>query len=400
MNHRSRTITGITLAALAVGAAACGSDDSTSQDPATTPAPSADTSTADAGPASDDVSLVGICPDTIVVQTDWLPQSEHGEFYRLTGEGAVQDDNAKSYTSPLYAPTGEDTGVKIEIRAGGPAIGFQQAVAQMYADPDILMAIVTMDQAIQNSENFPSVGIVAPRRLSPQIIMWDPATYPDAKTIADIGQTDARVLYFGGSAYMDYLTGQGILNTDNADGSYDGSPATFVASNGAVAQQGYATAEPFQYENEFTEWMKPVAYQLIADTGYNPLAPTSVRPESIEEYGDCFTKLVPMFQQAYIDYLADPAEINALVSKLTDDFQGAAPYSVATADFAVETQLETGIVGNNPGGFGSFDLAGIQELIDISTPIFEAQGTPPVAGLTPESIVTNQFIDPTILLPE
>lgn len=366
----------------------------------TTAAAATETSAAAAPAAAGDVSLAGICPDPIVVQTDWLPESEHGEFYQLTGEGATQDNNKKTYTSPLYAPSGEDTGVKLEIRAGGPAIGFQQAVAQLYADPSILIAFITIDSAIQNSAKFPSVGIIAPRRLSPQIIMWDPASYPDIKTIADIGKKDMKVNYFGGSAYMDYFTGQGIIKKEQADGSYDGSPASFVASNGKIAQQGYATAEPYQYQNEFKEWMKPVAYQLIADTGYNAFPSDAVKPESITKYKDCFTKLVPMLQQSEINYLADPERVNALVSKLTDDFKGAAPYSKEVADFAVATQLKDKIVGNQPDGtFGSFDMDTVKKMIDITTPIFTALKTPPADGLTPEMLVTNEFIDKSITLP-
>jgi len=390
----------------AIALVGCGSD-GTSKSPSTSSAPSvapgstapSSVQTTTAPPAGSGSSLAGVCPDTISVQTDWYPESEHAEFYELTGQGAVQDNNTKRYTSPLYTPDGIDTGVKIEIRAGGPAIGFQQATAQMYSDPGILIAVVAMDQAIQNSAKFPTTAIIAPRRLSPQIIMWDPATHPTFKTIADIGKTDTRVLYFGGAAYMDYLTGSGVLQKSQVDGSYDGSPANFVSSGGSVAQQGYATAEPFQYQNEITQWAKPVAYQLIADTGYNPFPADAVKPESIAKYADCFTRLVPMLQRAEIAYLASPQRVNQLVSKLTTDY-GGAPYTVATADYAAKVQVDTGIVGNVTGtGFGGFDTGGIQKLIDIASPILTAQGTPPAAGLTPEQLATNQFIDTTVTLP-
>ena len=43
---------------------------------------------------------------------------------------------------------------------------------------------------------------------NPQMIMWDPATYPDVETIADLGKTGAIVRYFGGAAYMEYFTQQ------------------------------------------------------------------------------------------------------------------------------------------------------------------------------------------------
>jgi hypothetical protein len=377
-----RAAAALTLAAALAG---CGSP------AATTAAPAAGTGGPD--------SLRGICPETVTVQTDWYPESEHAEFYQLTGPGAEEDDAGKRYTSPLYTPAGVDTGVKIQIRAGGPAIGFQQATAQMYADDDILIAISPIDQIIQNSAKFPTVAIIAPRKTSPQIIMWDPARHPDWKTIADIGRTDTTVQYFGGAAYMDYLTGAGILKQSQVDGSYDGNPARWVSSGGDIAQQGYITAEPFQYANEIEQWRKPVAYQLIADTGFNAFPADVVKPDSIEKYADCLTKLVPLFQRAEIAYLADPARVNQLVSDLTTRYEGP-EYTRQVADYAAKVQIEKGIVGNIAGtGLGGFDTTAVQGLIDKARPIFTAQDNAPPAGLTAATITTNRFIDPGVQLP-
>src|SRR5699024_5406713 len=115
--------------------------------------------------------------------------------------------------------------------------------------------------AVQNSLNNPTIGVFAPLDINPQMIMWDPETYPDVETVSDLKDENTRVLYFEGNAYMDYLLGEGILDPAQVDGSYDGSPSNFVASGGAVAQQGFASAEPFIYENEVAEWGKPVKYQ-------------------------------------------------------------------------------------------------------------------------------------------
>ena len=48
---------------------------------------------------------------------------------------------------PLFAGD-EWTGVDVEIRSGGPAIGFQGVPAQMYTDKDILLGWVNTDEAI------------------------------------------------------------------------------------------------------------------------------------------------------------------------------------------------------------------------------------------------------------
>ncbi len=390
--NRPRTAIAVPLLACIVALAACGDD---AEKASTTDGGTVAATTVDTG-ADGSASLAGVCPKTIVFQADWLPSADHGEIYELTGEGATQNDDLKTYTSPLYAD-GVDTGVDVEIRAGGPAIGYQQAVAQLYADPSITFALVAMDQAIQNSATLPTVGVFGPRVKSPQIIMWDPVAHPDFTSIADIGATDTPVLYFGGAAYMDYLTGSGLLQKSQVDGSYDGSPAAFVASNGNIAQQGYVTAEPFQYASEFDEWLKPVKYQLIADAGFNAFPVWAVKPETLTTEADCLAALVPILQKATLQYFANPERVNTLVSKLTEDFQGA-EYSKATADFAIDVTLSDGVAGNGPAGFGSMDTTVVDELIAIAGPIFSAQGAAPADGLTAEQLVTNEFVDPSITL--
>src|SRR6266536_3209067 len=130
----------------------------------------------------------------------------------------------------LLAGGCKSTGIRLELRAGGPAVGNQTAAALMYQDPAITLGMMNPDQIIQLSASQPVVGVVAPMELDPQIILWDPKAHPTWHTIADIGQTTTKVLYFQGNTYMDYLLGSGILRRSQVDGSYDGSPAAFVAS--------------------------------------------------------------------------------------------------------------------------------------------------------------------------
>jgi hypothetical protein len=168
------------------------------------------------------------CPDPLVVQTDWYPEVDHNELYVLSAPGG-KTENTK-YTSKLIDPRdGSDTGVNIEIRVGGGAVNFKSATDLMYTSNDIFMGYVSTDEGVQNSKERPTVAVVTPREKSPQMIMWDPATYPDVKTIADLKTKGVKVRYFDGAAYMDYLTGSNILDKAQADGSYDGSPSKFVA---------------------------------------------------------------------------------------------------------------------------------------------------------------------------
>ncbi|HZD38161.1 MAG TPA: hypothetical protein VE664_05935 [Actinomycetes bacterium] len=383
---RNRTLTLLAGAlCFALVATACSSNSSNTSGSSNAPA------------ANGAQSLKGVCPDPVVVQTDWWPEPEHGATYQLLGAGYKPDAGKKKVVGPLVTK-GKDTGVKIEIRAGGPAIAFQQTSAQIYLDKSITMAFVSTDQAVQNSTKQPTLSVVSPLDINPQIIMWDPKVYPNFHTIADIGQTDTTVLYFKGSTYMDYLIGSGILRKSQVDASYDGSPARYVTSGGKVAQQGFATSEPYVYENELRNWKRPVAFQLINDTGY-PVYTSSLSIRSAEkaQLSECLKRLVPMFQQAQIDYLNKPEPVNNLIVQLNKDYNSKYPMDTGLAKFTADQERKLGIVGNGSDKtLGNFDMNRIKRTMDIVGPIYAAQKQPIKAGLKPEDIATNEFINPAI----
>jgi hypothetical protein len=276
----------------------------------------------------------------------------------MLGDGYEVDTGALRVSGPLVASGGQDTGVRIEVRAGGPAIGYQTVTSQIYSDPDIMLGYVSTDEAVQNSAEFPTKAVVAPFNRNPQIIMWDPETYPDVETIADLGATGARVRYRDPAAYMDFLVEDGQLSRDQIDGSYDGTPANFVAAGGKDAQQGFASSEPYFYEEVLEQWMKPVAYQLIHDAGWTPYAQSLAgTPETISAESDCLAELVPIIQQAQVDYVKDPAETNAVILDLVEQYSNGWVYDAGQAEASVELQLSNDLVANSPDGtLGSFDL--------------------------------------------
>jgi ABC-type nitrate/sulfonate/bicarbonate transport system substrate-binding protein len=343
-----------------------------------------------------DLAAAG-CPADIKIQTDWNPEAEHGHLYQLLGDTYTIDSDAKTVTGPLLA-SGEYTGVDVTIASGGPAIGFSQPNAQMYADDSIFMAYVGNDEAIAHSGDLPTVGVFAPLEKDPQMLMWDPETYPDVTDIAGLGEAGATIRVFPGGTYIDYFVGSGVLKAEQIDSTYDGTPAVFVSEGGKVAQQGFASAEPYIYENEVAEWGKPVAYQLINDAGYPKYAAVmSVKPEAITEYADCLTALVPVLQQATVDYYADPAATNELVLELVEEYDTGWVYSAGVAEYSVETQLNDGIAANGPDDtLGNLDDARVQELFDIVVPIYTEAGLPVKEGLVPSDIYTNEFVDPSI----
>ena len=343
------------------------------------------------------LDLSGDCPEKIVVQTDWNPEAEHGSVYQLIGPGANVDAGSKRTSGPLFAG-GEYTGVDIEVRSGGPAIGFQTVISQMYQDPEIMLGFIDTDQAIQAADSNPTTSVLAPLEVSPMMIMWDPETYPEVESIADLKDTDAKVLYFEGSAYMDYLTGADILSPDQVDGSYDGTPANFVTAGGANAQQGFASSEPYVYEHEVEGWMKPVGLQLVHDAGFPTYkSAIGLRSDDVDTHSACLSKLVPAIQQSMNDYYADPTATNDLMIDAIEKYDTGWVYGHPNAEYGAATMKELGLVGNGDNAtMGDFDLDRVQHLLDITTPIFAEQGITIPADLAPETLVTNEFVDPSI----
>lgn len=353
-------------------------------------------------PPSATGALSGVCPNPVVVQTDWFAESEYGAYFQLLGDAPRFDTDKKRVSAPLV-DAGQPTGVDLEIRYGGPAIGFQQVSAQMYADKAITLGLVSTDEAIQNSDRLPTVAVAAPLETSPQMIMWDRRKHPDVRTIADLGRAGVPVLYYQADTYMQYLLTAGLLRPEQVDGSYDGSPSRWVTSDGAVAEAGFATSEPYVYRNELGEGRSfDVDLQLVSDTGY-PLygQALSVRAADRAALAPCLAKLVPMVQRAQVAFVTDPARTNGLVVQAVQADNGSVwSYSPGLADYAVRTMRERGIVGNGPNAtLGDMDEARVARMIDILRPVFAAQNKPIKEGLAPGQVFTNEFVDPAVGLP-
>src|SRR3954469_22679163 len=300
-----------------------------------------------------------------------MPEGEHGFVYQLVGPGYEIDAGKAYVTGPLIDQNGNDTGVKVQIRSGGAAQNFDSVSTIMY-NGDSFLGYIYTDEGIQNSATKPTVAIESGFNKNPQMIMWDPGSYPDVTGIKDLGTKKVKIRYFNGAAYMDYFTSTGILSTDQVDGSYSGDPSLFVADEGKAAQQGFGSAEPYLYEHEIEGWMKPVKYQYINDVGWKNYAESiATKPENIEKYKDCFAELVPIIQQASVDYINDPARTNKIILDAVGQFGEAFgwPAPQGRADYAVETIKKDGLVANGPDGvIGKFDVDRVNELIKLAVP--------------------------------
>ncbi|HEU4841749.1 MAG TPA: hypothetical protein VFT09_09910, partial [Ilumatobacteraceae bacterium] len=158
-----------------------------------------------------------------------------------------------------------------------------------------------------------------------------------------------------------------------------------------IAQQGFASAEPYNYEHVFEEWGKPVAFQLLHDAGFEVYSQTlSVRPDTLDALAPCLEAFVPVVQQAAIDYINDPDRANAIIIDAVEQYDDFWTYDEGVANFSVETQRELGIVGNGPDGtLGNMDEARIQAVLDQ----IRDAGLDVPADLVATDLFTNQFVD-------
>ena len=390
-----------TVAVLALVAAACGEDEepTTTTQAATTTAAAPETTAAPDEMPEDAMmtSLAGVCPDPLVIQLDWEPESEHGGIYQLVGDGYEIDTDAKSVRGPLVAG-GNETGIDIEVRIGGFAVGFQPVQSLMYQDQDIFMGFVRATEAMATYADVPIVSVMATFEKSAFAIYWDPETYPNVHQIADLRDEGATILLGRPDVFQDWWLAEGIMDESQMDLTDQPKPAAFVGQGGAVAEAGFATAEPYIYEVEVPEWGKPIRTQLIHDTGFEEyFQAIGVRADDAVDRADCLKEVVPIIQQAHVDFLNNPGPTNQLILELVDTYDTGWIYTQGVADFAVSTMLELGIMGNGDNNtLGDFDMDRVTGLLEIIAQVTDAD----VSGLAPEDLVTNEFIDFSIGLPE
>ena len=356
----------------------------------TVPSPSSAPSTPASTPAPAP-NLKGACPDNVVIQSDWWPEAEYGHLYNLIGDGYTVDTERKAVHGKLVAG-GQDTGVTIELRAGGGAIQ-GSASAELVNDPKVIIAQANIE-GIATNKDVKLLAVAAPIESNPQMIMWDPATYPDVKTIADLKAKGVRVLVFGKGTVAKWAIGKGLMTADQLDTSFDGSAAQFIAAEGKLAQQGFSTSEPFTYPNVQEGWKKPVAFQTWYDAGFETYSQTlTILADRKAELAPCLKLLVPIVQRSQVEYAASPERANAMIVDVVakyDNFWKQTPELVA---YSHDKQLELGVIGTGANEtLGDMDPARVTKVVE------ELRSTPEldIGDRKAEDMYTNEFVDMSV----
>ncbi len=348
-------------------------------------------------------SLTGSCPNPIVVQADWLPEADHGFLYQLIGGGGSQSQY--TYQGPLGA-----TGVNLEILSGGPGLG--TGVSQpssLYAGNLVkrvtpTLAMVSSDDAIQYSQQFPTTAVFSEYEKSPQVIIYDPAKY-HITSLAELKAAAAggAKIYAVSTtfSYVRWLEAQGI-NHNAFIGGYQGDLEKFVGGAGSLLNQGFATNEIFTLEHLTPNWDKPVGYLYIADAGL-PYAQSAmaVASNKLASLAPCLKKLVPILQHSLVDYVTEPSEVDTMLADFNNKGLGApfwhTPLDLSTA--AAKIMVSDKLVANTPGtaSVGAFDMDQVNTVISDLVGVDQAAG---ITSLNPKvtaaDIATNQFIDPAV----
>ncbi len=340
-----------------------------------------------------EIDLSGDCPSPLVFQTDWFPEAEHGALYQMVGDDYTVDAEQLIVTGSLWASGPTPTGIDIEVRTGGPAIGFNSPRVNAYTDDSIHIAYSSFDAQAAAWADLPMIAVLAPLEINPQIIMWDADVWPDVETIEDVGEAGMTINVFGGGGFAPYFVAAGIWSEDQVDPSYDGSPARFIAE-GNIAQQGFASAEPYNYEFVFEEYGKAPKYQLLHDAGYQSYSQAlAVKPSDLETLRPCLEQVVPIVQQAIIDYANAPDRANDIIIDAVATFDSFWTYDEGVANYGVETMNELGLHGNGPDDIvGNMDEARIQKVIDDA----RTAGLDVPADLVAADMFTNEFVDESI----
>jgi hypothetical protein len=109
---------------------------------------------------------------------------------------------------------------------------------------------------------------------------------------------------------------------------------------------------------------------------------------------DCLKLLVPIIQQASVDYMDDPDRADDIIIDAVEQYDSGWTYDKDLAAFALATMKDLGLMSNGPDNtLGNFDLDRVQSVIDDLRAI---GGLDIPDDLTAEDLVTNEFIDPSI----
>jgi NitT/TauT family transport system substrate-binding protein len=230
----------------------------------------------------------------VVFLTNWYAQAEHGGFYQAVAEGTYRKH-----------------GLEVEVKMGGPQVNVVQLLLAGQADLVMgydLQTIKLIEQGL------PVVTVGATFQKDPAVLI----AHPDVKTMADLKTRTLLIGQASETTFWPWLKAKYGF-TDAQKRPYAFSVQQFLVDRN-VAQQGYATSEPYSIEKA---GVKPIVF-LLADQGYPPYAQTIIATrKTAQDKPEMVRKFLRATAEGWASYLKNPAAGNALIKQANPQMEDA-----------------------------------------------------------------------------
>lgn len=392
---------GVVLTAVSVAVAGCSAgsepEEQTSSSATSVTSEEPFTSDGDAAIAAttslvfDDGPLIDVCGQRVVVQTAGFPDVGAGPLYALLGSSPMIDAERQVVSAPLTRADGTVEETTLEVRSGGPAVGFRSPIALMAEDGTISVALASTAAVVRDASLLETRAVASLTDRSRDALIVDPATYPGLVDIASVGDQNVEVRHVTDAPMIAFLTATGVLRADQLVAGSDGLPASFVEADGAIAQQGDLTVGPALYPT-LPQWGRPVDALAAADAGWRSLDDMIVADATSERVSEeCLGRLVRVIQQSIVAYVADPMATNRVMSEVRSQFNPLARLTPTLFDTGTQLATDAGVFDTQsdqaPGTILTDDLEVF--LADLAA----ALDVDPVAV---DQLVDTRFVDATI----
>lgn len=235
------------------------------------------------------LAFAAASPDTVALALNWKPEPEFGGFYAAQ---VLKLDSAQ--------------GIKLDIKSGGAG----QPVVQMVANRKIEFGIASADEVlIARERGADVVAIFAVYQTSPVGIMVHASR--GFKSLADVFAAPGTLAIQKGlpqTAFLEKKYGFSKLKVV----PYSGGVAGFLHDK-TFSQQCFVTAEPIAAKREKADTQT----FLISESGYDPYVEVViVHGDLLRKNPDRVKKVVKLFREGWVKYLASPKATNEVMYKL------------------------------------------------------------------------------------
>jgi len=270
----------------------------------------------------------------VVLQSDWLPQAEHGGFYQALAKGFYRE-----------------AGLDVEILPGGPGANIKLSVAKGTADFGMFRSD---DVIIAASRGLPLVVVAAVLQHDPEALLVH-AESP-VKTLQDLN--GRSVIAPPSMTWIPYVMSRHKIHFDLQPLNFG--LAGFLGDPNAI-QQCMVTSEPFFAEQHGVK----VRTIPLADSGYDPYHALMCRRQLVRTNPDVIKAFVAASIRGWHDYLeGDPAPAHDLILRRNSQMTtGQLDYSRRAL---IEQSLVTGDAAHGER-IGRISMKRIQQQIDVLT---------------------------------